>query len=113
MTLAPARLSARAGTDCPQRQCNPGRARPGSPERPRLAQMLGSREGKGTATGIDSMLLGLGALCGSWLTSVAGKLWRIDGLLLATALLAVLALLLISRIAVMGMPVSRRCHEHS
>lgn len=69
-----------------------------------LAQALGRHEGKGTAMGIYSMLLSLGALGGSLLAGLVGALWRIDGLLLGTVLLAALALFLLIRIPAPWIP---------
>jgi predicted MFS family arabinose efflux permease len=64
-----------------------------------LAQSLGSGVGKGAAMGIYSVLLSLGAIGGSLLAGVLGKMLYIDGLLLGTAVLAVCALLLLHKVA--------------
>ncbi|HTW74626.1 MAG TPA: MFS transporter [Steroidobacteraceae bacterium] len=57
-----------------------------------LAQALEPISGKGAAMGLYSLLLGVGAVAGSLLAAVCGALWQIDGLLLGTALLTVIAL---------------------
>ncbi len=53
-----------------------------------LAQALGAEAGAGAAMGVYSMLLGLGALAGSLLGGWTAARWRMDGLLLVTAVLA-------------------------
>ncbi|MGH8218882.1 MAG: MFS transporter [Steroidobacteraceae bacterium] len=58
-----------------------------------LAASLELVSGKGAAMGIYSLLLGLGAVIGSLLAGVLGALWQVDGLLLGTLLMALLALL--------------------
>ena len=73
-----------------------------------LAGSLQRQSGRGAAMGIYSLLFSLGALGGSLLAGVLGRLWRVDGLLLGTALLAVTALLLLPRTAlVRALPVAR------
>lgn len=57
-----------------------------------LAQTLGPGAGKGAAMGIYSVLLSVGAITGSLLAGAFGKFAQIDGLLLATVLLAICAL---------------------
>ena len=62
-----------------------------------LAQALGRQAGIGAAMGVYSLLLSLGALGGSLLAGWSATHWRIDGLVGATAVLAVGALLLLGR----------------
>ena len=69
-----------------------------------LAQSLGLDAGVGAAMGIYSVLLSLGALAGSLLAGWTATVWRVDGLLTATALLAGCALLLLSRMRGSGPP---------
>jgi MFS family permease len=69
-----------------------------------LAQSLGLEAGVGAAMGIYSMLLSLGALAGSLLAGWAATLWRVDGLLLVTVLLAACALLFLSRMSASEVP---------
>jgi MFS family permease len=57
-----------------------------------LAQSLESAAGKGATMGVYSVLFGLGALGGSLLAGALGALWRIDGLLFGTVLVATVAL---------------------
>lgn len=67
-----------------------------------LAQALSAVRGKGAAMGIYSLLLGIGAAMGSLLAAALSTLWQVDGLLLGTVLLALVALVLLSRIARVG-----------
>ena len=60
-----------------------------------LAQSLRPGSGKGAAMGIYSVLLSLGAIGGSLLAGLLGKLLAVDGLLLGTVALALCALLLL------------------
>ena len=62
-----------------------------------LAESLGVETGAGATMGIYSVLLSLGALAGSLVGGWAAARWHMDGLLMATALLAACALLLLSR----------------
>ncbi|MGH8207512.1 MAG: MFS transporter [Steroidobacteraceae bacterium] len=62
-----------------------------------LAQALGLDAGIGSTMGIYSVLLSLGALCGSLLAGWTATLWRVNGLLSATAVLAVGALAFLAR----------------
>ncbi len=55
--------------------------------------------GKGSAMGIYSVLLSVGAIGGSLMAGWLGKLFRFDGLLLGTVLLAVARPLLMARIS--------------
>jgi predicted MFS family arabinose efflux permease len=57
-----------------------------------LAGTLPPQSGRGAAMGIYSVLLSLGAILGSLLAGLLGKRFAIDGLLYATAGVAVLAL---------------------
>jgi len=63
-----------------------------------LAGSLHGGLGKGSAMGIYSVLLSVGAIGGSLMAGWLGKLLRFDGLLLGTALLSVAGLLLMARI---------------
>lgn len=63
-----------------------------------LAASLHGGLGKGSAMGIYSVLLSIGALAGSLLAGWLGTLLGFDGLLLGTVLLAVMGLLLLLRI---------------
>ncbi len=63
-----------------------------------LAGSLHGGLGKGSAMGIYSVLLSVGAIAGSLMAGLLGKLFRFDGLLLGTVLLAVAGLLLMARI---------------
>jgi predicted MFS family arabinose efflux permease len=64
-----------------------------------LAGSLDLLGAKGAAMGVYSMLLGLGAVVGSLLAGVLGSAWQVDGLLLGTVLLALVALVLVRRLA--------------
>lgn len=66
-----------------------------------LAQSLGIGGGKGAAMGIYSVLLSLGAIGGSLLAGSLGKLFQIDGLLLGTVAMAVIALVLLHWVPVL------------
>ncbi len=57
-----------------------------------LAQSLRPGAGKGAAMGIYSVLLSVGAIAGSLLAGAFGEFAQVDGLLLATAILALFAL---------------------
>ena len=63
-----------------------------------LAGSLHGGIGKGSAMGIYSVLLSVGALAGSLMAGWLGRLFRFDGLLLGTVSLAVAGLLLVARI---------------
>ena len=67
-----------------------------------LAASLDPLGGKGAAMGIYSMLLGSGAVVGSLLAGVLGAAWQVDGLLLGTVLMALIALVLVRRLAGRG-----------
>lgn len=60
-----------------------------------LAGVAGSGAGRGSAMGIYSFLLSLGALAGSLIAGAAGERWAIDGLIGATLVLATVALVLL------------------
>lgn len=74
-----------------------------------LAQTLGPGAGKGAAMGIYSVLLSVGAIAGSLLAGAFGKFAQIDGLLLATVLLAVCALSFLHRVS----PAPTQAYEES
>jgi MFS family permease len=63
-----------------------------------LAAAVGPGVGRGSAMGIYSFLLGVGALIGSLLAAAAGRSLAIDGLIYVTIALAVLAVVLLSRL---------------
>jgi MFS family permease len=63
-----------------------------------LAAAVGPGTGRGAAMGIYSFLLSVGALGGSLLAGLVGQRLAIDGLIYATLALAVIALLLLSRL---------------
>lgn len=63
-----------------------------------LAGSLHGGVGKGSAMGIYSVLLSVGAIAGSLMAGWLGRLFGFDGLLLGTVLLAVAGLLLMARI---------------
>ncbi len=60
-----------------------------------LAQSLGRGAGRGAAMSVYSVLLSLGAIAGSLLAGALGKVLRMDGLLLGTAVLGAGALVLL------------------
>jgi MFS family permease len=62
-----------------------------------LARSLEPLRSKGAAMGIYSLLLGLGAMTGSFMAGALGAVWQVDGLLLGTVVLSGLALLLLRR----------------
>lgn len=63
-----------------------------------LAGAVGAQAGRGTAMGLYSMLLGIGALAGSLLAGALGEWLAIDGLILGTLVMAVIALVLLNRL---------------
>jgi len=63
-----------------------------------LADVVGSRTGRGSAMGIYSALLGIGALCGSVLAGILASKFSIDGLIYGTSALAVVAMFTIRRL---------------
>ena len=63
-----------------------------------LAGSLHGGLGKGSAMGIYSVLLSIGAIVGSLMAGWLGQLFRFDGLLLGTVVLAVAGLFLMARI---------------
>jgi MFS family permease len=78
-----------------------------------LAQSLGMSTGKGSAMGIYSVLLSLGAIGGSLLAGALGKLFAVDGLLLGTVTLAMCALLLMHNIGVLTLQTKEDNYEHA
>jgi predicted MFS family arabinose efflux permease len=77
-----------------------------------LAQSLGSGTGKGAAMGIYSVLLSVGAIGGSLLAGVLGKMLSVDGLLLGTVALAVCALLLLHNATDLAVQPNEESYEH-
>jgi MFS family permease len=67
-----------------------------------LAASLERLGGKGAAMGLYSVLLGLGAVIGSLLGAVLGEVWQVDGLLLGTLILALVALWLLRSLGSAG-----------
>ncbi len=63
-----------------------------------LADMVGSQGNRGTAMGIYSALLGVGALLGSLIASVLGERFAIDGLIFGTLALALIAMTTLRRL---------------
>lgn len=63
-----------------------------------LADAIGAQAGRGAAMGIYSVLLSLGAIAGSLMAAALGAKLAIDGLILGTLALAVVALLLVRRL---------------
>jgi MFS family permease len=78
-----------------------------------LAQSLGSGTGKGAAMGIYSVLLSVGAICGSLMAGALGKLLSVDGLLLGTVALAVCALLLLHNATDLVFKPDEEFYEHA
>lgn len=71
-----------------------------------LAQSVGTGTGKGAAMGIYSVLLSLGAIGGSLLAGGLGKLFGVDGLLLGTVMVGIVALILLHRVPMFQVPFS-------
>ena len=71
-----------------------------------LAGAVGPGVGRGSAMGIYSFLLGVGALAGSVLAGLAGRWLAVDGLIYVTLALAVLAIGLLSRLGDIVSPAS-------
>ena len=71
-----------------------------------LAAVVGPRVGRGSAMGIYSFLLGVGALVGSVLAGIAGRWLAIDGLIYVTLGLACVALGLLFRLSPEGVATS-------
>jgi MFS family permease len=67
-----------------------------------LAQSLGPGAGKGAAMGIYSVLLSVGAIAGSLLAGEFGEFAQMDGLLLATAVLALCAIFFLHLVTTSG-----------
>ena len=63
-----------------------------------LADLAGESKGPGVVMGLYSMLFGLGNLIGAALGGLFASIWAVNGLLLATALLAVLSLFFLALI---------------
>ena len=78
-----------------------------------LAQSLGFGTGKGAAMGIYSVLLSVGAICGSLMAGALGKLLSVDGLLLGTVGLAVCALLLLHNATDLAFKLDEEFYEHA
>lgn len=63
-----------------------------------LADVAGGQPGRGSAMGIYSALLGVGALGGSIVAGVLGARFAVDGLIYGTFVLAVLAMMTVRRL---------------
>lgn len=63
-----------------------------------LAAAVGAHAGRGSAMGIYSLLLSLGAIAGSLLAAVLGQRYSIDGLIYGTFGLALIALVLARKV---------------
>jgi len=78
-----------------------------------LAQSLGPGTGKGAAMGIYSVLLSVGAIGGSLLAGMLGKMLSVDGLLLGTVALAFCALLLLHNATDLAVQPSEESYDHA
>jgi hypothetical protein len=78
-----------------------------------LAQSLRPGSGKGAAMGIYSVLLSVGAIGGSLLAGVLGKMLSVDGLLLGRAALAVGALLLLHNAMDIAIQPNEESYDHA
>jgi MFS family permease len=65
-----------------------------------LADVVGPQAGRGSAMGIYSALLGVGALAGSVLAGLLGTSFAVDGLIFGTMGLALVALVAVKSISV-------------
>lgn len=63
-----------------------------------LAGVVGAQAGRGAAMGIYSMLLGIGAIAGSLVAAGLGQWLAVDGLILGTVAMALVALVLLNRL---------------
>ncbi|WP_080685300.1 MFS transporter [Pandoraea pnomenusa] len=63
-----------------------------------LTGIVGAQAGQGAAMGIYSMLLGIGAIGGSLLAAGLGRWLAVDGLILGTLAMALVALVLLNRL---------------
>ena len=63
-----------------------------------LADVVGGQPGRGSAMGIYSALLGVGALAGSLFAGVLGSRFAVDGLIFGTFALAIVAMITIRQI---------------
>jgi MFS family permease len=71
-----------------------------------LADVVGGETGRGSAMGIYSALLGIGALGGSLIAGVLGAKFAVDGLIYGTFVLAILAIIMIHKLPVQGAAIS-------
>jgi MFS family permease len=78
-----------------------------------LAQSLGVGAGKGSAMGLYSVLLSLGAIGGSLLAGALGKLFAIDGLLLGTVMMAACSLILLHNVTVLAVQPDGGTYENA
>lgn len=78
-----------------------------------LAQSLGAGTGKGAAMGIYSVLLSFGAIGGSLLAGGLGKMFHIDGLLLGTVAVGIVALILLHNVTVLEVQPNEENYEHA
>jgi MFS family permease len=63
-----------------------------------LAGAIGAQPGRGAAMGIYSVLLSIGAILGSLIAAALGRHFAIDGLIYGTLMMAVVALVFVSRL---------------
>lgn len=63
-----------------------------------LAGAIGAQPGRGSAMGIYSVLLSVGAIAGSLIAAALGKRFAVDGLIYGTLAMAVTALLFVQRL---------------
>jgi MFS family permease len=63
-----------------------------------LADVVGGHTGRGSAMGIYSALLGIGALFGSIIAGLLGAKFAVDGLIYATFALAIVAMIFVAQL---------------
>ena len=63
-----------------------------------LAGAIGAQAGRGAAMGIYSVLLGVGAIIGSFIAAILGRRYAVDGLIYGTLAMAIVALLFVQRL---------------
>jgi len=78
-----------------------------------LTGALGPYTGRGAAMGAYSVMLGVGAIVGSLLAAGLAPRFAVDGLLLATVVLAILALLFLRRLTPIAAELSRNSNAET
>jgi MFS family permease len=78
-----------------------------------LTGALGPHTGRGAAMGAYSVMLGVGAIVGSLLAAGLAPRFAVDGLLLATVVLAILALLFLRRLTPIAAELSRNSNAET